>query len=421
MDAFAPDAGVIERTRPLGLVTPLTRAGARGRPAGARATPATAAASGTQATPPTAAGPRSSNRRATASCASASACRRRSTRSDRERLMSHRSPGVEELRAYLADKDPPVGGLARARERLSSRIAARPIPRRVGRLGDPQQHSANGLASWARRPRLPHRRPRGRSLGAVLGGLARRPGRLEPVRANVEPDSAKLSDGWAMVLDCELPTDGRPVGGQSLDARAVARSTGRRGSRPDLPPPVPGRPERRDRADPRHPGAHLAAGSGVWGNPRPIVHGRRCADRSPGLRSQRPRQSRGTWSSTPGPIRTPSAHPTSRATRRPSSAGRSSPTASSRRVLGTMSSGPCRSSRSSMERREPSRSTTGVSPSAPARFCSRPGRRGTGPGTSRQSQSSKTLPLSAAVGPPDAAHPLVLSRRATASSAWACR
>jgi hypothetical protein len=43
---------------------------------------------------------------------------------------------------------------------------------------------------------------------------------LEPVRANVEPDSAKLSDGWAMVLDRELPTDGRPVGAESLDARA---------------------------------------------------------------------------------------------------------------------------------------------------------------------------------------------------------
>jgi hypothetical protein len=112
-----------------------------------------------------------------------------------------------------------------------------------GRLGDLQQHSANGLASWARRPRLPRLRPRGRSLGAVLGGLARRPGRrgpvglvvqrfgprtveriiaLEPVRANVEPDSAKLSDGWAMVLDRELPTDGDPS--------APNRSTPARGS-----------------------------------------------------------------------------------------------------------------------------------------------------------------------------------------------
>jgi hypothetical protein len=43
---------------------------------------------------------------------------------------------------------------------------------------------------------------------------------LEAIRCVVEPDMARLKNGWAVVLDKELPSEGRPVDIGHMDARA---------------------------------------------------------------------------------------------------------------------------------------------------------------------------------------------------------
>ena len=72
-------------------------------------------------------------------------------------------------------------------------------------LAAPLALVAGAIAAWAVDRLAP------RALERAAG--------LPVVRLTVEPDTGRLSDGWSLLLDGDLPSERRPVGGDSLSAR----------------------------------------------------------------------------------------------------------------------------------------------------------------------------------------------------------